>query len=49
MIITNQELNKLTLATFAERLAQVNLASTNNIGNFVKSTYFDNKLKHDKK
>ena len=43
--ITTQEFNKLTSEKFTARLAQANLASKNDIANFVKKTDFDNKLK----
>ena len=43
--ITAQEFNKLTSEYFTVRLAQANLASKNNIANFVKKTDFDDKLK----
>ena len=35
----------LTAQNFAARLAQANLASTNDIANFVKKADFDDKLK----
>ena len=35
----------LTAQNFASRSAQSNLAHNNDIGNFVKKTDFDNKLK----
>ena len=44
--ITNPEFNKLTVEDFAARLAETNLASKNDIANFVKKTNFDNKLKN---
>ena len=44
--ITTPEFNRLTEGNFAERLAQVNLASKNDIANFVKKTDFDDKIKH---
>ena len=44
--ITTPELNKLTAENFAARLAQVNLASKNDIANFVNKTDFDDKLKN---
>ena len=37
--------HKLTSKDFAERLAQANLSSKIDIGNFVKKTDFDDKLK----
>ena len=43
--ITTQEFNKLKSENFTARLAQVNLASKGGIGNFVKKTDFDDKLK----
>ena len=42
---TTQEFNKLTSANFTARLKQANLASKDDIANFVKNTDFDNKLK----
>ena len=46
MIVINiQEFNELTSKNFASRLAQANLASKNDIVNFVKKTNFDDKLK----
>ena len=44
-IFTTQEVNKLTSENFTSRLAQTNLASKNDIVNFVKQTDFDDKLK----
>ena len=44
--ITTQELNKLTSENFTARLKQANLASKNDIANFVKKTDFDEKLKY---
>ena len=44
--ITNQEFNKLTQETLTARLAQENLASEDDITNFVKKIDFDNKLKN---
>ena len=44
--ITTPEFNKLTAENFAARLSQSNLASKNDIANFVKKTDFDNKLKN---
>ena len=43
--ITTQEFNKLTSEKFSARLKQANLASKNDIANFVKKTDFD-KLKN---
>ena len=43
--ITKQELNKLTSHNFAAGLAQANLASKNDIAEFVKKSDFDDKLK----
>ena len=43
--ITTPEFNKLTGENFAARLAQANLASKNDIVNFVKKTDFDDTLK----
>ena len=43
--ITTQEFNKLTSESFTVRLKQANLASKNDIANFVSKTDFDNKLK----
>ena len=37
---------KLTSENFSARLTQGNLASKNNFANFVKKTYFDDKLKN---
>ena len=37
--------NKLTTESFAERLAQANVANKNDIANFVKKTDFGEKLK----
>ena len=42
---TTQEFDKLTSETFASRSAQGNLASKNDIVNFVKKNDFDDKLK----
>ena len=44
--ITTLEFNKLTAENFTARFAQANLASKNNIANFVKRANFDNKLKN---
>ena len=41
--ITTQEFNKLTSENFTARLKQTNLASKNDIANFVKKTDFHNK------
>ena len=43
--ITTPVFNKLTAENFNARLAQANLASKNDIANFVKNTDFDDKLK----
>ena len=43
--ITTQEFNRLTSENFTARLKQENLASKNDIANFVKITSFDEKLK----
>ena len=43
------EFNKLTAENFAPILAQANLASKIDIGNFVKKTDFDDKLKNSNK
>ena len=43
--ITAQEFNKVTSESFTVRLKQANLASKNDIANFVNKTDFDNKLK----
>ena len=43
--ITTQEFHKLTAGNFTARLAQTNLASKDDIANFVKKTDFDDKLK----
>ena len=43
--ITSQEFNKLTSDYFSTRLGQGNLASKNDIPNFVKKTDFDDYLK----
>ena len=43
--ITTQEFNKLTADNFAARLRQLNLASENDIADFVKQANFDQKLK----
>ena len=44
--ITTPEFNKVTIETFASRLAQVNLASKTHIANLVRKTDFDDKLKN---
>ena len=44
-LLLKQEFNKLTSKNFKERLKQANLASKNDIGDFVKQTDFDDKLK----
>ena len=43
--ITTQEFNKLTSENVTARLRQANLASKNDIADFVKKTSFDEKLK----
>ena len=43
--ITTLEFNKLTAETFTARLVQANLASKNDISNFLKKKNFDDKLK----
>ena len=43
--ITTPQFKKLTAENFTARLAKANLASKNDIGNFVKKTDFDEKLK----
>ena len=43
--ITTQELNNLTSENFTARLKQANLASKNDIANFIKKTDFDESLK----
>ena len=42
--ITSPEFNKLIAECFATRLKQANLASKNDVTNFVNKTNFDNKL-----
>ena len=42
--ITAQKFDKLTSETFIASLAQANLASKNDMANFVKKTDFQNKL-----
>ena len=44
--ITTPKIYKLTAENLAARLAQADLASKNNIANFVKKTDFDDKLKN---
>ena len=44
--ITTPEFDKLTVETFAARLAQGNLASKSHFANFVKKRDFDDKLKN---
>ena len=44
--ITTQEFNKLTSVHFTGRLKLANLASKKDIADFVKKTYFNDKLKH---
>ena len=43
--IITQHFNKLTPENFTARLAQGNVASKSDIGNFAKKTNFDDKLK----
>ena len=43
-LITTQEFNKLMADNFDARLRQANLARANNIADFVKKAYFDEKL-----
>ena len=43
--ITTPKFNKLTAENFAARLGEGNLASKNDIANFVNKTDFDDKLK----
>ena len=43
--ISTPEFIKLTAERFLARLAQVSLATESDIANFVKKTYFDDKLK----
>ena len=43
--VTTPEFNKITAESFTARLAQVNLASKNDIANFLKKTDFYDKLK----
>ena len=42
--VTTQEFNKLTAENVAARLKQTKLASKDDIADFVKNTYFDEKL-----
>ena len=44
--ITTQEFNKLPPEHSTAKLAQANLASKNDIANFVKKTGFDDKVKN---
>ena len=44
MYFNTKEFNKLTSENFASTFAQANLASKNDIANFVKKTDFDDKL-----
>ena len=44
--ITTQEFVKLTSENFAAKLAQANLASENDIANFVKKADFDGEFKN---
>ena len=44
--ISTQEFTKLTSESFNARIKQENLASKNDITNFVKKADFDNKLKN---
>ena len=46
LLLKNFNIRKLTSENFTARLKQANLASKNNIANFVKKTDFDNKLKN---
>ena len=43
--ISTPEFIKLTAESFLARLAQVSLGTESDIANFVKKTYFDDKLK----
>ena len=45
--ITTPEFNKLTAENVAARLAQENLASENDVANFVKKTDFDDNKQKD--
>ena len=42
--IATQEFEKLTAGNFGERLKQAKLATKDDIADFVKKTYFDEKL-----
>ena len=44
-----KEFSQLRTENFTERLQQVNLAKKNDVADFVKQTYFDEKLNIDKK
>ena len=44
--ITAQEFNMLTVEYFAERLKQTKLTTKDDITDFVKETYFDEKLRN---
>ena len=44
--ITTQEFNEVTSENFTARLEQANLASKNDIVNFVKKIDFENKLEN---
>ena len=44
-ILRLNKINKLMPETFLVKLKQADLASKNDIANFVKKAYFDNKLK----
>ena len=44
--INSPEFNKLTAKYFAARLSKTNLASKNDITDFIKETNFDDKLKN---
>ena len=44
--ITTQEFNEVTSENFTARLEQANLASKNDIVNFVKKINFENKLEN---
>ena len=43
---TTQEFNKLTADNVTARLPQANLENKNDIAEFVKKTYFDDKIKN---
>ena len=47
--VATPEFNRLTVENFATGLAQANLASKNDIANFVEKTNFDDKLKNSNK